>query len=114
VLHVSSARYVHEAARLVLADIADGRPVPELRLMDAGGPVADAAMEAFRRLEREGMPFSIGFGRIAEERGDMYLLLLSAAMERVLSSNTPDALAASAHSLQSVLIVARRNAPELG
>ena len=111
---MSSARYVHEAARLVLRDIADGKPVPELRLMDAGGPVADAALEAFRRLETQGIPFSIGFGRIAEERGDMYLLLLSAAMARVLSSNTKDALAESRHSLESVLIVARRNAPELG
>jgi hypothetical protein len=111
---VSSARYVYEAARLVLADIADGKPVPELRLMDAGGPVADAALEAFRRLERDGIPFAIGFGQIAEERGDMYLLLLSEAMQRVLSSNTPEALQASAHSLESVLIVARRNAPELG
>jgi hypothetical protein len=111
---VSSARHVHDAARLVLADIADGRPVPELRLLDAGGPVADAALEAFHRLDREGVPFAIGFGQVAEERGDMYLLLLSTAMQRVLSSDTPEALADSARSLESVLIVARRNAPEIG
>jgi hypothetical protein len=111
---VSSARSVHEAARLVLADIAAGKPVPELRLMDAGGPVADAALEAFRRLERDGVPFSVGFGRVAEEQGDMLLLLLSAAMQRVLSSNTPDAIAESRHSLESVLLVARRNTPEPG
>ncbi len=106
---MSSARYVHEAALLLLADIEDGRPVPELRLLDVGGPVGDAAMEAFHRLERHGVPFSVGFGRVAEERGDMLLLLLWAAMQRVLGSNSPEALEASAFSLESVRVVAARH-----
>lgn len=106
---VSSAFHVHEAARLVLADIADGKPVPELRLLDAGGPVAEAAMEAFRRLDVSAIPFAVGFAQVAQERQDMYLLLLSAAMQRVLSSNTPDDFEASAFSLESVRRVAARN-----
>ncbi|MEI7743920.1 MAG: hypothetical protein WCK58_09250 [Chloroflexota bacterium] len=107
---MSSARFVREAARLVLRDIADGRPVPELRLLEAGGAVQEAAMEAFRRLEKHGIPFAVGFGRVAEERADPYLLILSAAMSRVLGSNSPDAVEASAHSLESVLLLAARNA----
>jgi hypothetical protein len=105
----SSASFVHEAARLLLRDIADGRPVVEARLLDTGGPVADAAMEAFARLDARGIPFPVALGQIAEEREDPWLLLLAEAVRRLQRARTPDELDSVTFSLETIMRTAARN-----
>ncbi len=104
----SSLASVRAALRLLASDIAGGRPVLEARLLDAGGPVEATTMEALRRLDRTGLPFHVGFGQVAVERDDDWLLLLAEVVGRVQHAETPEALRAAAWSVDTLLITADR------
>jgi hypothetical protein len=106
---MTSAWYVHEAARLLLRDIVGGRPVVEARLLDTGGPVAEAAMEALTRLDTRGIPFPIALGQVAEERQDPWLLLLAEAVARLQRAWTADELERVAFSLETIMRTTARN-----
>ncbi len=103
-----SALSVLAALRLLSRDIADGRPVLEARLLDAGGEVEEVTIEALRRLDRLGLPFQLGFSQIATERGDYWLLLLSEVVGRVQAAETPESLEAAAWSVETLLLAAER------
>jgi len=103
-----SARSVHIALMLLAADIADGRPVLEARLLDAGGDVESATMEALRRLDRRAVPFNLGFREVATERQDYWLLLLAEVVDRVQHADTPEALEAAAWSVDTLRLTAER------
>lgn len=97
------------ALRLLARDIAEGRPVLEARLLDAGGDVEAVAMESLRRLDQYGVPFQVGFAQIATERGDYWLLLLSEVVGRVQTAETPEALEEAAWSVDTLRITAERS-----
>ena len=101
---------VIEALRLIARDIAGGRPVVEARLLDAGGEVEDAALEAFELLDELGVPFDVGFGQVAVERSDAWLLLLAEAVGRVVAAASTEELEAAAWSVDTLLITAQREA----
>jgi len=96
------------ALRLLARDIADGRPVLEARLLDAGGDVEAVTMEALHRLDQFGLPFGVGFVQIATERGDSWLLLLSEVVGRVQAAETPEALEEAAWSVDTLRLTAER------
>jgi hypothetical protein len=96
------------ALRLLARDIADGRPVLEARLLDAGGVVADVAMDALRRLDAYGIPFNVAFSQIATERSDYWLLLLSEVVGRVQTAETPETLEEAAWSVETLRLTAER------
>lgn len=104
----SSIDSVLAALRLLARDIADGRPVLEARLLDAGGDVEAVAMESLRRLDRFGVPFGVAFAQIATERGDYWLLLLSEVVSRVQTAETPEALEEAAWSVETLRLTAER------
>lgn len=105
----ASARSVHIALMLLASDIADGRPVLEARLLDAGGEVESATMDALRRLDHVGVPFNIGFRQVATERQDYWLLLLAEVVDRIQHADTPQALEAAAWSVDTLRLTAERD-----
>jgi hypothetical protein len=105
---VGSALSVLAALRLLSRDIAEGQPVLEARLLDAGGEVEEVTLEALGRLDRLGLPFQVGFSQIATERGDYWLLLLSEVVGRVQAADTPEALEEAAWSVDTLLLAAER------
>ncbi len=105
----NSLESVLAALRLLDRDIAAGRPVLEARLLDAGGEVEAAAMEALARLDRLGLPFPVGFAQIATERGDAWLLLLAEVVGRVQAAETPGKLEEAAWSVETLRLTAERS-----
>ncbi len=103
-----SSESVLRALRLLARDIAGGRPVLEARLLDAGGAVESAAMEALVRLDRDGLPFQVGFAQAATERSDYWLLLLSEVVGRVQAAETPERLEEAAWSVETLRLTAER------
>ena len=96
------------ALRLLGRDIADGRPVLEARLLDAGGVVEDVTMECLRRLDQFGVPFQVAFAQIATERADYWLQLLSEVVGRVQAADSKADLEAAAWSVETLRLTAER------
>jgi hypothetical protein len=65
-------------------------------------------MEAFRRLDRLGIPFNHGFRQVATERQDEWLLLLAEVVDRVQHADTPASLQAAAWSVDTLRLTAER------
>ena len=107
---IDSLDSVIAALRLLSRDIADGRPVLEARLLDAGGEVGEVAMECLRRLDQFGIPFQLAFAHIATERNDYWLLLLSEVVGRVQAAETKEDLEDAAWSVETLRLTAERAA----
>jgi hypothetical protein len=105
----TSAESVRNALSLLQRDIADGRPVLEARLLDAGGQVEAATLESLRRLDRDGTPFHLAFSQVAIEQDDEWLLLLAEVVGRVQHADTPEALRAAAWSVDTLLVTVTRS-----
>jgi hypothetical protein len=105
-----SAESVRIALSLLKRDIAEGRPVLEARLLDAGGPVEAATMESLRRLDRDGTPFHLAFSQVAIEQEDEWLLLLAEVVGRVQGADSPESLREAAWSVDTLLATVTRSA----
>ena len=105
----ASADSVRTALSLLQRDIAEGRPVLEARLLDAGGAVEAATMESLRRLDRDGTPFHLAFSQVAIEQEDEWLLLLAEVVGRVQGADTPESLRAAAWSVDTLLVTVTRS-----
>jgi hypothetical protein len=106
----TSIESVRTALTLLQRDIAAGQPVLEARLLDAGGAVEAAALEALRRLDRDGTPFPLAFSQVAIEQEDEWLLLLAEVVRRVQAADTPESLEAARWSVETLLITVARTA----